>query len=138
MTPYRGTERRKFIRIKEEDLLICEPFDPALFGGAVEKRIRTYTKNLSEGGILFEIDQSYAIGSLLKLDIDIPGWERYKAEFYKADKLSGREPFVVLGKVVRLEDIGKGRFDVGVAFTAVDKGHRLALRKYLQHAVHTS
>ncbi len=129
---YKNVERRQFIRIDEEDLLVCEPFDPANFSGSIAKRIRTFTKSLSESGILFETNDPYAVGALLKLQIDIPGWEKYKLEFYKADVLSRHQPLVVLGKVVRVEDIGQGRFDIGVVFTAIDSGHRLALKKYLQ------
>jgi len=123
-------ERRRYARIDEEDLLVCEPFDPTDFSGSVARRIRAFTKSVSENGILFEADQSFSVGMLLKLQIDIPGWEKYKAEFYKADVSSRHQPLVVLGKVVRIEDIGEGRFDIGVAFTAVDSGHRLALQKF--------
>jgi hypothetical protein len=124
-------ERRSFIRIAEEDLLVCEPFDPAVFSGVIAKRVRTFTKNVSENGILFEANEAYGIGALLKLQIDIPGWEKYKTGFYKVGAVSRNQPLVVLGKVVRVEDIGEGVFDIGVVFTAVDGAHREALKKYL-------
>ncbi len=130
---YEGDDRRRYVRIDEEDLLICEPFDPAAFGGATKKRKHVFTKSLSEGGILFESDELLSIGSLLSLQIDLPGWERYKAEFYKATVLPGKNPFVVLGKVVRVEDIGGNRYDIGVAFAAIDSGHKLALKKYMEN-----
>jgi hypothetical protein len=97
----------------------------------VAKRMHAFTKSLSEGGILFGSDEAFEIGSLLKLELDIPGWEKFKPEFYKGNKPSGRQPLIVLGKVVRIEDVGKGQFDIGVAFTAMDQGHKLALKKYL-------
>ena len=129
-----GAERRKFIRIPEEDLLVCEPFNVSGFGGAtsmVTKRMHAFTKSLSEGGILFGSDEVFAMGALLKLELDIPGWEKFKSEFYKGNEPSGRHPLVVLGQVVRVEDVGKGQFDIGVVFTAMDAGHKLALKKYL-------
>lgn len=36
---------------------------------------------------------------------------------------------VILDKVMRIEEVGEGRYDIGVAFTAVDSDHRLALKK---------
>ncbi|MFH0753622.1 MAG: PilZ domain-containing protein [Candidatus Omnitrophota bacterium] len=129
-----GAERRKFIRVPEEDLVVCEPFDVSGFGGAsamVAKRMHAFTKSLSEGGILFESDEVFVIGTLIKLELDIPGWEKYKVEFYKGHVPSGRQPLVVLGKVVRVEDLGHGQFDIGVVFSAMDSGHKLALKKYL-------
>jgi hypothetical protein len=127
-----GIERRKFVRVAEEDLLICEPFDAAVFGGDIKKRVHVFTKSLSEGGVLFEAGQIFEIGALLKLQLDIPGWEKYKVEFYKGNAPSGRDLLVALARVVRVEDLGGGNFDIGVAFVALDSGHKVALRKYLE------
>ena len=125
-------ERRKFFRVAEEDLLICEPFDTEAFGGMTGKRMHVFTKDLSEGGVLFEATEPFEIGDLLKLQLDVPGWQKYKLDFYKGDKPSGNEPLVALAKVVRIEDIGGGFFDIGVAFVALDSGHKIALKKYLE------
>ena len=125
-------ERRKFFRIHEEDVLVCEPFDASVLGGSSLKRRHVVARNLSQGGLLFESREPFEIGTILKLQADIPGWEKYKTEFIKVDALSGRQPLVMLGKVVRVEDIGAGNFDIGVAFLALDEGHKLALKKYLE------
>ena len=130
-----GPERRKFLRIQEEDVLVCEPFDAAKLGGVSGRRAHVLTKDLSEGGLLFESGESFAIGALLKLQVDIPGWEKFKVGFRNIDEPSGRHPLVVLGKVVRVEDVGGGNFDIGVAFMALDSGHKLALKKYLDRVV---
>lgn len=127
-----GMERRKFTRVVEEDLLICEPFDAVAFGGDIKRRAHVFTKSLSEGGILFESSEIFEIGALLKLQLDIPGWEKYKVEFYKGDAPSTRDLLVALARVVRVEDLGGGNYDIGVAFVALDTGHRAALKKYLE------
>ncbi|MEI8012917.1 MAG: PilZ domain-containing protein [Candidatus Omnitrophota bacterium] len=126
------SEKRKFLRINEEDVLVCEPFDVSVLDGVSVKRAHVVTKDLSEGGLLFESGEAFAIGTILKLQVDIPGWEKYKREFFKADQRLDRQPLIVLAKVVRIEDVGGGHSDVGVAFVALDSGHRLALRKYLK------
>ncbi|NTV29820.1 MAG: hypothetical protein HGA80_07055 [Candidatus Omnitrophica bacterium] len=128
-------DRRKYVRLSEEDLIVCETFSAGTFEQQKSSdKFYAFTKNLGEGGILFESDVFFDIGVMLKLEIDIPGWEKYKAEFYKGDAPSGRKPFVVLGKVVRVEDIGGGRFDIGVVFMAVDGGHKMALHKYVEQS----
>jgi len=131
---YSGKERRKFARIEEEDLLICELYDIHRSGGPDTASTSSFTKNVSEGGVLFESDTIFDLGTVLRLEIDIPGWNAYLKGTDRATASSARHPLTVLGKVVRVEDIGDGFFDIGVAFTAVDSEHREALRKYLEQA----
>ncbi len=127
-------ERRKYFRLLEEDVLTCELFSAAAFGSTNANKIHTFTKSLSEGGILFESDVMFDIGAVLKLQIDLPGWEKFKPEFYKSEGPTSRKPLIVLGKVVRVEVVSAGRYDIGVLFSAVDSGHKLALKKYLDRA----
>lgn len=127
-------ERRKYFRLFEENVLTCELFSAAAFGSAKLNQVHTFTKSLSEGGILFESDVIFNIGAVLKLQIALPGWEKFKPEFYKSEGATSRKPLVVLGRVVRVEEVGPKRYDIGVLFGAVDSGHKLALKKYLEHA----
>jgi hypothetical protein len=46
--------------------------------------------------------------------------------------ISRHQPLVILDKVMRIEVVGEGRYDIGVAFTAVDSAYRLALKKYFE------
>jgi hypothetical protein len=70
---------------------------------------------------------------LIKLQIDVVGWQAYKIVFYaEPDLLAG--PFTVIGKVVRVLDVPSGRFDIGISFVAIDVGHRQALRQYLKRS----
>ena len=64
--------------------------------------------------------------------MDIPGWNKYRNECCKTDVISSHQPLVILDKVMRIEEVGEGRYDIGVAFTAVDSDHRLALKKYFE------
>lgn len=52
----------------------------------------------------------------------------------RTDVISSHQPLVILDKVMRIEGVGEGRYDIGVAFTAVDSDHRLALKKYFENA----
>jgi hypothetical protein len=130
-----GIERRKYIRLNEENLLVCELVSPGEFEHETAgEKLYVFTKNLGEGGVLFESDIFFEIGAMLKFEIDIPEWGDGKFEDRKSGASSIKKPFVAIGKVVRAEEIGRHRFDVGVVFAAVDSGQKLALQKYLEMA----
>ncbi len=120
-------ERRKYARVSHDSILKCERFTIP----PQDEKSTYKTKNISAGGILFESDKKYDLGEILKLEISAQGWDKYLVEFYKPDKLSISEPVKVLGRVVRIEDIGEGRYDIGVEFAAIDEMHRKALARYL-------
>lgn len=126
-------ERRKYVRVATQCLLTCEKFTAQNLGITnAENKIEAITKDLSAGGILFEASEQYEIGTLLKFEINVPGWERFKAEFYKNDRVSSSAPLVLLASVVRVEVIETGkRYDIGACFVAIDDGHQWALVKYI-------
>ena len=89
-------------------------------------------KDISAGGLLFECKRKYDIGNLLKLEIVIPGWEKFKSEFYKPDESSRSKPLIALASVVRVEMVKPGLYDIGVSFAGIDEGHQSALLQYIQ------
>jgi hypothetical protein len=123
-----ASERRKFIRIKKSNALKHVKFQ--LSGGAGDA-LQSLSKDLSAGGILFESAVLYAIGDILRLEINVPGWEKFKPEFYKPG-LTKSEPLIVLVKVMRVERVGAGKHDIGCMFVGIDDGHQMALAKYLK------
>jgi len=124
-----GEERRKYVRITYESVVECEKFSiPRNHESVREFNI----KNISAGGVLFESFEKYEIGDILKIKISAQGWEKYLSEFYKPERLSVSEPIVALGKVVRIEDLGNGNFDIGVEFIGIDEMHRKAFDKFIK------
>jgi hypothetical protein len=89
------------------------------------------TKDLSEGGLLFQSDVLIPMGVYVKLQFYVHDWEKHKIEFYREEDIE-KGPFTVIGKVVRDELIKPGCFDIGVEFIAVDVGHKQALRNYIR------
>ncbi|MBF0479439.1 MAG: PilZ domain-containing protein [Candidatus Omnitrophica bacterium] len=128
-------ERRKYIRLPLKCILRCSPFaghGSELWSGEVT----TATKNISAGGILFESRHPYELGALLQVEADVPGWEKFKTEFYKEEQISRSLPVVILVSVVRVEAIEIGRkYDIGAAFVGIDRGHQGALVKYIKSRV---
>ncbi len=130
-------ERRKFLRIPSEDVLNCKVFSVVDLVEEVKGyEIQAIMKNISAGGVLFESNSRYEVGSILKLSIDVKGWENFKPEFFKGDVLSRKQPLVVLANVVRVEVVEPySKYDIGVCFSAIDEGHRWAMIKYVDRKV---
>ena len=130
-TSYHGPERRRYIRIPEQDLLSHEPLKVKSFDIEGSHKKYASTKDLSEGGILFQSEVLFTIGTYIKLEFYVHDWEKHKIEFYKQEDLE-KGPFTVIGKVVRDEVITPGHFDIGIEFIAVDMGHKQALKNYIK------
>jgi c-di-GMP-binding flagellar brake protein YcgR len=94
-----GIEQRKFVRIDTKLVVKIEEIS------SIESPNKVFTKNISEGGMLFEYNKQYDIGTVLSLVLRLPELEK-TIECY--------------GKVVRVEDIGDGElFDIGIMFINV-------------------
>jgi hypothetical protein len=128
---YSGPDRRRYMRIPAKDLLSHEPLAVKSFDleGVHKKYVNA--KDLGEGGLLFQSDVLFPIGTYLKLQFFVHDWEKHKIAFYKEEDVE-KGPFTVIGKVVRDEILGPARFEIGIEFIAVDMGHRQALRDYVK------
>ena len=125
----KGRERRKYFRLNRECVVQCERYT---IPRQPEATSSGKSLNLSSGGILFESKAKFELGDMLRLEVKADGWEKFSAEFYKHDKMSQVRPLFVLGTVVRSELLSGGAYEIGVAFTGIDDGHRWALEKYLK------
>ena len=125
-----GRERRKYFRLNRDCVVKCEKY--SIPRNPDSERLLGKARNISSGGILFESKHRFELGDILRLEIEAAGWEKYSAEFYKQDKVAQSKPLMVLGTVVRSELLSDGRYDIGIAFSGIDEGHRWALLKYLK------
>ena len=132
--PMDQQERRRYVRIPAEYVVECERFTAAVTKSEEEEKyVHTVTKNFSSGGLLFESKETYDIGTLLKLKVDVPGWKKFKEEFYMSEGTSESPPLIVLAKVVRVEALEQDeKNEIGVSFSAIDEGHREALEKFVR------
>lgn len=130
-------ERRKYVRLDSRDVLKCKRFSMEDFlPGKTAGSIEAVAKNYNAGGLLFESSVLFNVGELLKIELAIPGWERYKSEFYKDGPTPEDGPLVVLATVVRVEIVDPdSKFDIGVSFSAIDAGHRNALLKFINSMI---
>lgn len=127
------SERRKFVRVKSTRPIKHTRF--ALFSRDLEKNFDAVSKNLSAGGVLFESQTLYAPGDLVRMEIDIPGWEKYKTEFIKPGQTTASHPVSVLARVIQSEIIAHGLYDIRAAFVGIDENHQKALSIYFKKII---
>ncbi len=119
-------ERRQYRRIPLEASV---SFQELSFHKGEEPAQSSY-RDVSVGGLLLESPRSYALGTLLKLEIRVPGWGRYQNHFGPVQDTEGR-PLVALGTVVRIEQLDEGGFELGIKFQNVYPDDLAALMKFV-------
>lgn len=124
-------ERRKYIRLSTKHIGRISPYSISNIDQS--SQIETIVKNVSAGGALFESKKKYSLGDLICIEIDLPGWEKFKSGFYKPGQLSKGDPVVAIANVVRVEVVKLGKlFDIGICFVGVDDDHQRAIKKYVR------
>jgi len=74
------------------------------------------TKNIAGGGVLFETDELVPLKTELDLEIKLPSVPRV---------IKAR------GRVVRIEEIGDNRYDIGVYFLNIEDDDRDAILQFI-------
>jgi len=86
--------------------------------------------DISAGGLLVSSPRSFPLGTLLKLELRVPGWGKFQGKFGPAHDQDLR-PLVAVGQVVRIETLDAGDFELGVKFLNVYPDDQEALRKFI-------
>ena len=120
-------ERRQYQRIPLEASL---SFQELSFHKGESPATSSY-KDVSGGGLLVESARAFPLGTLLKLELRVPGWGRYQNHFGPVHEAEVR-PLVALGKVVRVEQMDSGGYELGVKFQNVYPDDLNALVKFLE------
>lgn len=109
---YQGAERRKFIRyqyaksIQYKKVILSDDKIVAL------RLVDAFSENLTAGGIMFTTNQPPEISNMVALELDY-GETTCSKEIEKRVLMLNNKP---VGRVVRIEDIGDGQYNVAVAF----------------------
>ncbi|MCK5708109.1 MAG: PilZ domain-containing protein [Candidatus Aureabacteria bacterium] len=126
-------EKRKYIRIPRENVMYVSLCDIHAEMNLKQEntKIEVRTKDISAGGILFESSKKFDIEDLLKIEIILPNWEKYKKTFFGSDISYPTKPFLILGKVIRIEFLRDNIYDIGINFVGVETSHQELLLNYL-------
>ncbi|MDP2875306.1 MAG: PilZ domain-containing protein [Holophaga sp.] len=108
------SERRQFTRIP---MGATVGFQELTFSGIPEASQSVF-KDVSGGGLLLSSAKEYPLGTLLKLEVRIPGWGHHQNTFGPTTDRDAR-PLVAVGQVMRVEQMDSGGFELGIKFLNV-------------------
>lgn len=118
--------RRKYTRVPLDATV---SFRELSFHKGGEAEMAHY-KDVSGGGLLLESPHAVPLGTLLKLEIRVPGWGKHQDRFGSAAENDLR-PLVALGEVVRVEKLDSGPFELGVKFCNVYPDDLASLMRFV-------
>lgn len=123
------SERRQFTRIP---LGATVGFQELTFS-SVPEPAQSVFKDVSAGGLLLSSPREHPLGTLLKLEVHIPGWGRSQNTFGPSSEKDVR-PLMAVGQVVRVEQMDAGGFELGIKFLNVYPDDWAALLKFIEAA----
>ena len=88
-------------------------------------------KDMSGGGLLLSSPREIPLGTLLKLEIRVPGWGKHQNRFTPSFD-SDLRALVAVGEVVRIETLDSGHYELGVKFLNVYPDDWAALLKFIE------
>ncbi len=119
--------RRYAVLIKEVD--IFEEFGLPGHQNAPEE---TETIDISPDGARLRCKKTFPQDALLKLELDIPDWERYDRSRVGGMLTYPSQPFSVLAKPVWSKDRGPDK-EIGLRFVNIHDRHRRALKRLIEN-----
>ena len=87
--------------------------------------------DISAGGLLINSVKEIPLGTLLKLELRVPGWGKHQGHFGPAHEQDLR-PLVAVGQVVRVEQLESKDYELGVKFLNVYPDDHAALLKFIE------
>jgi len=123
------SDRRKFERLERRDAIQVKEFSYPERGMFQKARII----DISGGGLQIETRQHYPENTVLKIEMNFTGWQKYTKGFLKHFGSAASRPLVVLAEVVRCKSVVAGRkYEVAVNFTGIDETQREALIRFIR------
>ncbi len=130
------SNRRQYFRLEKNAAIALFPFDPyqelQLPSKANISNASTNTelKNLGAGGVLIETEKPYALGDIVKLQITLKDWEAGQLALFQEAK-AGSTLFRTIARVVRVEWVESGCYDIGFEFVGIAPEEKESLNRYL-------
>ena len=124
-------ERRSFMRLPKDTKVEYHTLEYPLDHNNFEE---ANVKNIGGGGLLFETNHIIDIGKILKLDITLQGWHKFRPGFFKVHESSISRPVTAIAEVVRIEEIIKEkRYEIGVKFVNVYEDDLKGLIEFMEN-----
>ena len=123
-------EHRKYLRIPAQYNVTVKRM--TMSSKTMEQELAIALKNVSASGALIQTAKLYQIGDVLLVNLNIPGWEKYKSDFIRPGSLTRSAPLTIVATVVRVELIRVGLHEIGVCFVGIDETHQKALARLIK------
>ena len=135
-------ERRRYQRIRKNFKVRFRKFvfpftenDPGWHQGVIT--------NISACGIFILLQKDFLleplqIGDMLHMEIELGRWNEHKANDKPFDYYYQREPFTVLGQIIRFDDNEEKRMRVGIDFIGVDESQRQSVFRHIQRLMNNN
>ncbi len=129
MTEENEKERRRFQRLERRDQIKIKVFS---FPERGEYRQATII-DISGGGMQIETREFYAEKTVLKIEMNFTGWQKYTRSFMKYFGDAASRPLVVLGEVIRCQTLVAGaKYVLAINFSGIDESQRQALMRFIR------
>ena len=124
-----GANRREFDRLERRYEIQIKEFSYPESGSYQKARII----DISGGGLQIESKAFFKEGTLLKVEMNFTGWQRYTPRFLKYFGNAAEQPLVVLTEVVRCKAITVGdKYEIATKFSGIDESERNALIRFIK------
>lgn len=122
-------EKRAYVRIPQRHLLRFREFN---YLDEPPRYFDAHCKDIGGGGLLFQAPHPFPVGTLLTMELKLPGWERFMTNPSSGRPPEGAQSLDVLAEVVRAETVTQDQvYDIGVVFVGIEEHHREALMGYI-------
>jgi c-di-GMP-binding flagellar brake protein YcgR len=129
MTDQDEKDRRHFERLERRDDIKIKEFRYPERGRYQKARI----VDISGGGLQIEAKQHFAQDTVLKIEMNFTGWQRYTHGFLKYFGTAAARPLIVLAEVVRCDLVVPGRkYEIALRFSGIDESQREALIRFIK------
>ncbi|MCA9408222.1 MAG: PilZ domain-containing protein [Candidatus Omnitrophica bacterium] len=123
-----GKERREYPRIQEKHIIQCHRYNEE------SRNAEGVTKDISEGGALFQSSVKYEPGDLLKITVTFEGLKDFLPQFIKLDEPTHlKDIVVILARVRWVKPVHSGSaYEIGISFDGIDDGDKLGISRYVK------
>lgn len=124
-----GKDLREFERIPTKVQLSLAQID-----GRIENETtdNVFSKDIAEKGVCVLSDNRYKVGSLLSVEINLEGWQKFLQTILKRDPDSIIQPLKATGKVIWSQKLpGSQYIQTGIHFIEFNADDFTAFKKYL-------
>ena len=122
---FKGSNTRKNKRLKLETAVfftISKSMDKDVRVMRHEKILQGKTQDINEKGVAIQADIFLPLGAALDIEIHLNKLEDGKFS----------APLTVVGRIVAIRPMGKGKYRMSIVFTTIDETYQKALEAYVK------